>query len=432
MRFSCRPLRIGIWPFVFLWASILALHHVAWAQDEANNAGQTVPENTAEAHMGAGYENLRNNRYEAAVREFRAALDLNPKLVLQARFPLAVSLFELHKNDEARREFGAVQKEVGEHPNVEYYLGRLDLTDGKVDSAIEELEKAAVKPPFPDTAYHLGSAYLKKHDLPQAEKWLLKAAELTPNDSAVQYRLSLLYAEQGRKEEAQQARERSEQLRQRDTEVDRVRLECSQKLDQGSLDVARVVCEQLDDPEDADKLTMLGTIYGQHGAFEDALRPLRRAAELKPNSPQMQYNLAFDLAQLGRFEEARAPLAQALERWPDLFPLNALYGAVLFNLGKARPAYEALRHAHELNPEDQGTTQFLYQVTLSLAQQTFEGKAYAETQRYLAEAIKLRPEEPDPHHLLAQVYDATGKHDEADQERRKEEKLKNSNKTKAN
>ena len=128
----------------------------------------------------------------------------------------------------------------------------------------------------------------------------------------------------------------------------------------GSARRSRTVCEQLYDPDNADKLTELGTIYGQHGDLEAALKPLRRAAELAPHSPQMQYNLALTYYQLNQFEQARGPLANSLERWPDLFQLNALYGAVLVKLGDDLQAYPALHHAHELNPKDPGTTNLLY------------------------------------------------------------------------
>jgi len=404
-----------------------------FAQAIADNPARRVASgDTPEAHLGAGYEDLKNNRYEAAANEFRAALALNPKLVLQARFPLAVALFELHQAAESRHEFEAVRRVVGDHPNVEYYLGRLDLMDGRVDAAIQELNKAAVKPPFPDTAYQLGSAYLKKHDLISAEKWLTKAAELAPNDSAVQFRLSTLYNETGRKEEARRALGRSEQLQQRDAEVDKLRLECNQKLDRGSLDEARPVCDQLYDSNDADRLTMLGTSYGEHGDYGDALKPLRRAAELSPDSPQMQYNLAYDYAQLNRFAEAREPLAKAVKRWPDLFPLNALYGGVLYNLGEERPAYEALRRAHELNPQDMNVAGSLYRVTLSLGKESLAAKKYTPAQQYLTEAAKLRSQDPEAHRLLAEIYDATGRRAEASQERRLIEKLSNLNNAKPN
>src|SRR4029077_20997409 len=57
---------------------------------------------TPEAHLGRGYDALKEDKYETAVSEFRSALQLDPTLVLRARFPLAVALFESHKAGEAR------------------------------------------------------------------------------------------------------------------------------------------------------------------------------------------------------------------------------------------------------------------------------------------------------------------------------------------
>jgi Tfp pilus assembly protein PilF len=93
---------------------------------------------TAEAHLGRGYDALRQDRYQTAADEFRAALQLDQKLVTRARFPLAVALFELKQTADARREFEAVRLETGDHPNVLYYLGRLDLQDGNFASAARD------------------------------------------------------------------------------------------------------------------------------------------------------------------------------------------------------------------------------------------------------------------------------------------------------
>ena len=52
---------------------------------------------------------------------------------------------------------------------------------------------------------------------------------------------------------------------------------CALALDRGPREASHAVCEQLYDAGDADKLTALGTIYGQHGDPEAALQPLQRA-----------------------------------------------------------------------------------------------------------------------------------------------------------
>jgi tetratricopeptide (TPR) repeat protein len=384
---------------------------------------QTSAADTPEAHLGKAYDSLKQDRYDEAASEFRAALKLDPTLTLRARFPLAVALFEMKKFDEARQEFEAVRREVGDHPNVLYYLGRVDLEERKFEAAIRNLTEAANKPPFPDTAYFLGYAYFKQADLAAAEKWLKEAVQTNPRDARIPYQLGLVYRKQGREEEAKKALALSDELRQREDNESRLRMECAQKLDQGLRDQARAVCEQLYDPNDAEKLTELGTIYGQHGDSEAALKPLRRAAELAPQSPQMQYNLALAYFQLNRFEEARAPLANALQRWPDLFQLNALYGAVLLKLGEDQEAYQTLRHAHQLNAEDSGTVDLLYTTTLKLARESQGGRQYSDSFRYFEEAAKLRPQEPEPHRGMAEIYRLTGRPTQATAEQEEADRL---------
>ena len=407
---------------LLLCLATLALFSVAIRKAGSQEVPSAKPE-TPEAHLGKGYDALKLDRYDVAVTEFRAALEGSPQLSLRARFPLAVALFELHKSDEARHELELVRREVGDHPNVFYYLGRLDLDDRQYASAIRNLNQAAAKPPFPDTAYYLGYAYFKQGDMPSAEKWLKEASRLTPHDARVPYQLGLVYRKQGREQEAAKTLALSEELRQRDSNESRLRMECRQKLDQGLRQEARAICEQLYDPNDANKLTELGTIYGQHGDLEAALKPLRRAAELSPQSPQMQFNLALTYYQLNQFEQARTPLANALKRWPDLFQLNALYGAVLAKLGEELAAYHALHHAHELNPQEPETLNLLYTTSLGLAQKSKIAGQPVDSLRYLSEASSLRPQEAEPHRRMAEIYATTGRSAEAAAEKEKAEQL---------
>ncbi len=394
----------------------------AWCQ-QAPAAKPGAKKDTPEAHLGKGYDALKLDRYDVAATEFQAALKLDPKLVLRARFPLAVALFELHKPVHARREFQAVRRETGDHPNVLYYLGRLDLDDRNFAGAIRNLTKAAADPPFPDTTYYLGFACFKQGDLATAEKWFKEAARANPHDARVPYQLGLVYRKQGREEEAQKVMAQSNEQRQREANESKLRLDCALKLDKGPREEAHAVCEQLYDPDNAEKLTALGTIYGQHGDPEEALKPLRRAAELAPQSPQMQYNLALAYYQLNRFEEARVPLAGAAARWPDIFPLTALYGAVLAKLGEDLPAYQTLRHAHELNAQDPATADLLFLSILKLGYKSGESGQYPDAIRYFEEAAKLRPQEAEPHRGMAAVYTQTGRRVQALAEQQEAERL---------
>ncbi len=404
-------------------ALVLVMLFGGSAVSQESPAAAPAAVDTPEAHLGKGYDALKQEMYEDAAGEFRAALRLDPSLFLRARFPLAVALFESHKSEEARRELEAVRREVGDHPNVVYYLGRLDLEDRNFEGAIRNLNKAAAKPPFPDTAYYLGFAYFKHGDFAAAEKWLKEATRLNPRDSRVLYQLGFVYRKEGREVEAKKALAASAELRRREDSEPLLKAECGKKLDQGPQDEARNFCEQLYAPDDAEKLTALGTIYAQHRDLEAALKPFRRAAELAPKSPQMQYNLALTYFQLNQFEQARASLAKVIEQWPDLFQLSALYGAVLAKLGEDVAAYQALHHAEQLNSQDPGTTDLLYKITLTLARKSQNNGQYSNSLRYLEEATRLRPQEPEPHRSMAEVYTLTDHPREATAELREADRL---------
>ena len=401
------------WLVLSLWALLAAF----------DAAAQQTSSGTAEAHLGKGYDALKQERYPVAEDEFRAAFTLDPTLVLRAQFPLAVALFEQHKSVEARRELEAVRRQTGDHPNVLYYLGRLDIDDRNFESAVKNLTQAIEKPPFPDTAYYLGFAYFKQGDLANAEKWLKEAQKLNPRDPSIPYQLGFVYRKEGRQEEAEKSISLSEDLHRREDTEARQRAECGQKLDSGPREDAHALCGKLYDPDDAERLTSLGTIYGQHGDPEAALKPFLRAAELSPQSPQVQYNLALTYSQLERYQDARGPLERALKRWPDLFPLNALYGAVLEKLGEDNQAYETLRHARELKPDDAGTADLLYVTAMKLGKKSEEARHYSIALRYLERAAELRPQDPEPHRSMAEIYARSAKSAQAAEEQKKADRL---------
>ncbi|PYX37841.1 MAG: hypothetical protein DMG81_13185 [Acidobacteria bacterium] len=137
----------------------------------------------------------------------------------------------------------------------------------------------------------------------------------------------------------------------------------------------------------------------------------------------MRYNLALTDFQLNQFEHAQQPLVAAVKRWPDIFQLNSLYGAVLMKMGELGAAYDALRHARELNAQDATTIEMLYATTMDLARQSQGKGQYPDSLRYLDEAAGLKPLDPEPHRRMAEVYMLAGRPSEAKAEREKAERL---------
>jgi tetratricopeptide (TPR) repeat protein len=95
----------------------------------------------------------------------------------------------------------------------------------------------------------------------------------------------------------------------------------------------------------------------------------------------------------------------------------------LLKLGQERPAYEALRHAHQLNPQDPATADLLHTVTNSLASKSQAAREYSVSLRYYDEAARLRPQDPEVHRRMAEIYIALGRRAQAKAEQQKADSL---------
>lgn len=401
----------------------LALPLAALAQSQERLGANPASVDSVETHLARGHEDLNNHRYEQAEAEFRVALALDPRLTVRARFPLAVTLFALQDHDEARQQFETIRAETGDDPNLNYYLGRLDLADGKIDSAVRNLTLAASHPPFPDTAYYLGDAYLKKREFDSAEKWLKKAAELAPDDFRVEERLGLLYRGMGRKEDAQKAFDLSSKLRQQDASASQVGLDCDRSLQTESLEQARRVCQKLNNPSALGDLLTLGMLYGQHRDYADALEPFRLAVGLDPDSYEASYNLGLTYFRLHRYVDSRAQLERAAALRPDIFEVNALLGSALYALGDDASAYGILDRANRLSPQNADVSRFLFNTAMGLANRSLQRHDTAGARKYLLRAAEVRPDDPQPHRQLAEIYAASGDREQAQREREQAARL---------
>lgn len=312
----------------------------------------------AEAHLSRGMQLMQEQLFEAATSEFEQALALNAKDP-KAHFEFAVCLLSLGRNDEARKQFEQVQKLAGESRYVTYYLGRLDLLSNDYVSAIKRLGSVAEDPPFPDTAFHLGVAYVSSGDVAAGTKWLERAAKLLPRDYRVHYRLARAYSSAGREKEATREYDLYTQHRDEHKNTEKDVRDCTSGLRTGPLAAAREVCHRIYDPNDPDKLTLLGQLFGDAGAFAEALEPLNRAVQLDPNSFEAWHNLGITYFRLNQYKEARAPLEKAVALRPEFYGSVVLLGATLYMLGDDAAALPVLERAHRLNPADAQTAAVL-------------------------------------------------------------------------
>jgi tetratricopeptide (TPR) repeat protein len=349
-----------------------------------------APDSTATAHIGKGYELVQSDRYREAAEEFRKALALDPGAI-KARYQLAVCLLALGERAESRKEFERLRTTTDNDPAVAYYLARLDLLDGDAAAAIRRLVAVMDHAPFPDAAFYLGSAYLAHGDLDEAIRWLRKAAQAAPHDFRAHYRLARILRQKGLDTEAEQEYTRSTEMREHYNESARQSVACVQALHTDTAGAAAEICDRLFDPNDPDKLTTLGMLYGENGRYEESLKPLRRAAELDPDSFEVYHNLGVTYFRLRRFPEARGPLERAVSLRPDYFGSNALLGATLYSLKDDEAAWRVLHFAHQLKPADGDTTELLFRESVILGNRAAAAGDYPAGLKYLLQASDLRP-----------------------------------------
>jgi Flp pilus assembly protein TadD len=306
-----------------------------------------------DAHLSHGTELMHQQLFDAAATEFEAALKLQPSDP-RAHFQYAVCLLSLGRNDEARAQFEQVRKLAGESRYTTYYLGRLDLLSNDYSSAIKRLSSIAEKPPFPDTAFYLGAAYISSDDVQDGIKWLEHAAKLQPTDYRVHYRLARAYSTAGRQQDAGREYSLYNQFLNEHKNTETEARACTEAL-RTQPRTAHDLCQHMFDPNDPEKLTLLGQLYGDAGAYQQAVDPLKRAVELDPKSYEAWHDLGLTYFHLQQYADARGPLEKATALRPEAYGSVVVLGATLYMLGDDAAALPVLEHAHRLNPGDAQT-----------------------------------------------------------------------------
>jgi len=254
----------------------------------ANALGQAPPA-AEEAHLSHGSQLLQQQLYEEAAKEFEEAVAQDPKDP-RAHMQLGVALMSLGRDDEARKQFEQVHVQGAASRYVTYYLGRLDLLANDYPSAIGKLSSIAENPPFPDTVFFLGVAYTSNGNTAAGLKWLEQAAKRMPRDYRVHYRLARAYSSAGREKDASREYALYSQLRDAHKNTETAARDCTAALRSGPPATAFAVCHRMYDPNDPDKLTLLGQLFGDAGDYADALQPLQRAVQLDPGSFEAWHN----------------------------------------------------------------------------------------------------------------------------------------------
>jgi tetratricopeptide (TPR) repeat protein len=309
---------------------------------------------SALAYLGKGNELMQLDRYEEAAAQFEQALDRD-KTLEEARKNLAICEFELREYRQARDLFQRMLA-TADRPVAVYYLGRLDLLNGDLDSAIARFRSIGNLIPTDrataDTNYFLGVAYFKKSRLDQAISSFRRQIEVNPRDFRAHQWLARALIKAEHPAEANQEFARAKELHEYYTQGSVAIAGCRSLLNAGKRDEAWASCQPMLETDDVDKVSAIGMLFGEMGDQAHSFIAWQKAVALDPDSPELNYDLALASFQLKDMVRAKQHAQIACNLWPQFPEANVLYGTILYMLAEDREAVRVLMHAAELRPDD--------------------------------------------------------------------------------
>jgi tetratricopeptide (TPR) repeat protein len=250
-----------------------------------------------------------------------------------------------------------------------------------------------------DELYYLASALYKQEKYPESVEVLRAAAAANPRDSRIHQLVARAYQKLGQGKEAETEFAEARRLHDYYLEGSAAIGRCRALLVQQKPAEAWNLCRPLTDTDDVDKIVAIGMLFGQAEQYRPAIELWEKAAELDPDSSEIQYNLALTCFHLKDVRRARDHAAAAVRQRPSFVEASILYGTILYMGGEDREALAVLTHAHELKPDDRAVDRLLAE-ELSIAAADQDCAKAAESLRV---AMTLQPDLPSVSARLAET-----------------------------
>lgn len=349
--------------------------------------------------LAAAYQ--QTGRAREAVEEYRAALGLGSPEA-SARLALSSLLFGEGEPAEARLVLEAGSETFPENPDFPLKLGASFLEEEDPEKAIPFLRRALELDPDSLPARSLLGWALDKSARPE-EAIVEYEAVLRLGGSPVpeiSLQLARLYVESGRYNMA--AGKLRALLEEHPARTEAFALLGSVEYLRGDYEAARGALEKAlaAGKPNAMTLSALGLVYEKLGLFDEAVRVLEQAIVSDPKMAGPYNDLGYFYAERGvKLDEAEELVRRALELKPDTPAFLDSLGWIYYARGDYRRALEYLEQAAALDPEEPEILGHLGDVWFRLGE-TETAREYWEralgAEHPDPEAIRLRLEEGLP------------------------------------
>ena len=271
-------------------------------------------------HTDRGVSLAQAGLNEAAVREFRDALEVNPGFV-DARDHLSRSLVQLSRWDEAIVELQELAKHRGHRFDFHLRLGEALLHEGRYPEAVTALTSAVrVNENNAFAHFQLGRALLEVGQYEPALEAFYSSLSIEPGQVLAHVNIAVTLGKMKRYDEAVLEFGRALEL---DPFVKETHLQLGNlHAERGDHDKAieNYVEAVRVDTKYFEGFIQLGNALNEVGRYGDASDAYRRAIQLDERSALARFNLAGSLANGGQLEAAITTIREALEIDPSFGP----------------------------------------------------------------------------------------------------------------
>lgn len=263
---------------------------------------------------------IRAGNLNAAEQEFQSLVQRLPQDE-GLRLSLALIAYDNRHDDVARRELDILRNGESHTDEAFYYLGLLDLRQGKPEAAIQSFENVQHGSQYLPAQAEIIRILVSQNQSAQARLKLAQARSLTPELAVPLYQLEAeLLSEGGQSEEAWRL-----------------------------LDIALK-----DDPTNTQLLLARAMTAEKLGRLEDFETDIREVLRYEPDNPSALNALGYTLAdRTSRLDEAEAYIRRAHALKPDDPAIIDSLGWVKFKRGDTAGALDELRRAYALFPDDE-------------------------------------------------------------------------------
>jgi membrane associated rhomboid family serine protease/cytochrome c-type biogenesis protein CcmH/NrfG len=169
--------------------------------------------NSASAHLDLAAVYLRQQKFSEAEAEYKRVLELQPESGA-ARYYLGLTYLSEKRPEEAKSAFRELLAQDGTNAMGHFGLGLVEAEQQNYQAAIDEFKAAAEKNPSMSNVYgEMGRSYAKLRMYDDAIASYLKEKETSGDTPELEEALSEAYQAKGMNPQAQDARDRAEQLK---------------------------------------------------------------------------------------------------------------------------------------------------------------------------------------------------------------------------